>query len=413
MASRLRAGRSTETPMDFEFTSRPSSFAKPVWAASGENPSTPRKRPLADANPPTPVFPAPPHTPTFGGNPNVPFLFQEPLPQSPHAPAWVPPPHFSPAKAFPQPEVKDVDMAELSPPKLSQTSPEKDNENGAGGDRSIALGAVRRVFKSRQRARERSRLGRGRSRGTDGDSSEEEESEDEGRVTPITQTTSNHYTLNLPGPAPPQSDLPYIMLGYLQLFFNLSLILLFLYLLVQFILTVQRDVEQRISEYSMDIVQEIAQCALQYKTNLCVTNPIPAMAHQCSMWETCMNRDPSKVGRAKVGAELIAEVVNGFVEPISWKTLIFTLTSLGFLTVFINALLSLYRSKINPATHPSHAHHAPPIPAFPIAPSTPYPHHYLPPPPEWSKSWSGRDDESMQAPSRRRRLEGGLAEQIR
>ncbi len=113
---------------------------------------------------------------------------------------------------------------------------------------------------------------------------------------------------------------------------------MFLYLLVQFILTVQRDVEQRISEYSMgkcdrcfknfptkilpDIVQEIAQCAAQYKTNLCATSPIPAMAHQCGVWETCMNRDPTKVGRAKVGAELIAEVVNGFVEPISWKTLV-------------------------------------------------------------------------------------------
>ena len=33
-----------------------------------------------------------------------------------------------------------------------------------------------------------------------------------------------------------------------------------------------------------------------------------------------MGRDPTKVGRARVGAELIAEVVNGFVEPISWKT---------------------------------------------------------------------------------------------
>jgi hypothetical protein len=35
-----------------------------------------------------------------------------------------------------------------------------------------------------------------------------------------------------------------------------------------------------------------------------------------------MARDPSKVGRARVSAELIAEVVNGFVEPISWKTLV-------------------------------------------------------------------------------------------
>lgn len=100
----------------------------------------------------------------------------------------------------------------------------------------------------------------------------------------------------------------------------------------------QRDVEHRISEYSQgkflffhshlspygvpDIIQEISMCAMQYKNNLCATSPIPAMVQQCGNWETCMNRDPTIVGRAKVGAELIAEVINGFVEPISWKTLV-------------------------------------------------------------------------------------------
>lgn len=128
--------------------------------------------------------------------------------------------------------------------------------------------------------------------------------------------------------------------SYLQFFFNSALVVLFLYLLVQFVLTVQRDVEQRISEYSMgkqlgtydgrkadenyvsDIVQEISNCAAHYKANQCGTNPVPAMLRQCGAWETCMNRDPTVVGRAKVGAELIAEVINGFVEPISWKTLV-------------------------------------------------------------------------------------------
>lgn len=62
-------------------------------------------------------------------------------------------------------------------------------------------------------------------------------------------------------------------------------------------------------------------CASQYKNNLC-DKPTPAMVQQCAKWETCMNRDPTIVGRARVGAELIAEVVNGFIEPISWKTLV-------------------------------------------------------------------------------------------
>lgn len=110
---------------------------------------------------------------------------------------------------------------------------------------------------------------------------------------------------------------------------------------MQFIITVQKDVEHRISEYSQgmacfevrwvyqsltgseDIIQEISMCAVQYNDNRCAQpDPIPAMIQQCSNWETCMNRDPALVGRAKVGAELIAEVVNGFVEPISWKTLV-------------------------------------------------------------------------------------------
>jgi hypothetical protein len=140
---------------------------------------------------------------------------------------------------------------------------------------------------------------------------------------------------------PPSEDANHAFPRYLQFFFNLSLVTVFLYLLLQFIFTVQRDVEHRISEYSMgmiftpvdacpnlnplsDIVQEIGMCATQYKNNLCESNPVPAMIQQCASWKTCMDRDPTIVGRARVGAELIAEVVNGFVEPISWKTLVST-----------------------------------------------------------------------------------------
>jgi len=71
-----------------------------------------------------------------------------------------------------------------------------------------------------------------------------------------------------------------------------------------------------------DIVEGIAMCSLQYRNNLCEVNAIPAMVQQCAKWGMCMNRDPAAVGRAKVSAELIAEVVNGFIEPISWKTLV-------------------------------------------------------------------------------------------
>lgn len=71
-----------------------------------------------------------------------------------------------------------------------------------------------------------------------------------------------------------------------------------------------------------EIVQEITSCSLMYKTNHCVGNVIPHMVGPCADWEMCMNRDPTRIGRARIGAELIAEVINSFIEPISWKTLV-------------------------------------------------------------------------------------------
>ncbi|KAJ7171755.1 Di-sulfide bridge nucleocytoplasmic transport domain-containing protein [Mycena crocata] len=413
--SRLRSHRSTDAPMDFEYTSRPNT--KPVWASgsSQEDPTTPKKRSHADLNPPTPL-----HNPTFGQNQNIPFIFQTPPRQTNPSPyPWAPPANFSPSKAFPQPspaaELSDVDMREASPPK-PETDPASSPESG----RRVATGGMRRILKSRMKsALSMSTVAEAR-----GDDEPESDSEDEGRTGRLTRTTStNHYTLNMPSPAAPQSDLPYVLLGYLQFFFNLSLILLFLYLVVQFILTVQRDVEERISEYSMDIVQDIAMCALQHKNNLC-ENPLPAMAQQCAIWATCMSRDPTVVGRAKVGAEMIAEVVNGFVEPISWKTLAFTLTSLSFLTLFINALLSLYRSRHQPQAPPAPpgVHHG----QFPIGPAAYHPadavqHHfggYLSPAPtpSWGRAGAARSwtaQEEAETPTRRRRLDGGGAARIK
>ncbi|KZT24672.1 hypothetical protein NEOLEDRAFT_1163117 [Neolentinus lepideus HHB14362 ss-1] len=397
--SLFRSQRSTEAPMDFQFTSRPSSNMKPVWARSEEEGGSPRKRPHVDSNPLSPVFPSTPSRPTFGANNNVPFIFQTPPPRSEPSHPWEPPPNFSPTKAFPSmdlPDVKDVDMAELTPPRSDE---QKAHGTGA---RAIATGAMRRVFKARQKTRERSRLAATRKPTESGDDASDTDSGEEGGEravrarSPFPQNLSNHYTLNMSAPAPPKSELPYILIGYTQFVFNSALVLIFLYLLVQFILTVQRDVEERISEYSRDIMQEIASCAIQYRNNLCETNPIPAMAHQCATWETCMNRDPNKVGRARVGAELIAEVINGFVEPISWKTLIFVVVSVSFFTVFANTVFNFYLRQYAPVPTSQNA----PQPSFPVMPPS---QRYYSPAPEWDA-----DKDEPRTPSRRRRLlEGG------
>lgn len=283
-------------------------------------------------------------------------------------------------------------MSESSP-----TKPDSDPDEKESG-RPMALGALRRVY-HRRHGSHMSKSSRVRQRLAGDDEGFDSGSDVDDQVVPITQNTSNHYTVNMPSPAPAPSETPYVLLGYLQFFFNLSLVLLFLYLAFQFIVTIQRDVQHRISEYSQDIVQEIAMCSLQYRNNLCEASPIPAMIQQCAKWETCMSRDPAVVGRAKVSAELIAEVVNGFVEPISWKTLIFTLSSLAFLTIFVNALLSLYRAR-----------HQPPTSSQPYPIAQPYPGYLSPAPNNWSRV---QPEENAEAPSRRRKLEGGNSEKIK
>lgn len=385
--------------MDFEWTNRPSSGTKPVWAVRGEEPQTPVKRGRDQISPATPSFPTPstPSRPEFGRPRDTPFLFSLPVPQTPHSPPWVPPQSSSPEKvAFPLPDLHDVDMSEVSP---AGKSPEKEQEGE--DERTMAVGALRRVFNKR-RGRDRRRL----ARVDDGDESNGEESGDEDHA-PLTRKTTNHYTLNMAGLHAQPSDLPFRLLGYVQVGFNGALAVLGIYLLVIFFLTVQRDVEYRVAEYSMEIVQDIAQCNLLYKTNLCAQGLVPAMAAQCAAWETCMNRDPSKVGRAKVTMEVIGEVVNSFVEPISWKTLAFVISSLTFFTLFINSLPSFFRP---PAPHPVSAPHH--VPGYPMAPAISYPavQGYLPPP-EWNnKPWKYEDDEV--AP-RRRRLEDGQIAKVK
>ncbi|KAJ2820899.1 hypothetical protein IWW50_004871 [Coemansia erecta] len=139
-------------------------------------------------------------------------------------------------------------------------------------------------------------------------------------------------------------DIPYVISGYLQLAFNVFMVGTVLVLVLHVLLTIQRDVNAKVHEYSADILHEIATCSKQYLDNRC--DPlmrVPAMEQACAAWEACMHRDPTKVSRARVSAETLAEIVNGFIEPISLKTMLF-FVCMFFGTLFIsNFAFGAYR----------------------------------------------------------------------
>ncbi|BEI79553.1 hypothetical protein CcaverHIS002_0100820 [Cutaneotrichosporon cavernicola] len=175
------------------------------------------------------------------------------------------------------------------------------------------------------------------------------------------------------------SEVPSILLGYVQFVFNGSLVLGFLYVVANFVLAVQRDVKERIEEYSVEYLQDISECSRSYFTNRCEAGTrVPAMEVACQGWELCMNRDPKVVGRARVGAETFAGIINSFFETISWKTMVFTVVSLTlFITIINSALFNLRAKQRDPA------------PAYYPYPPAPWMHGHgagmLPPPEERQK----------------------------
>lgn len=78
------------------------------------------------------------------------------------------------------------------------------------------------------------------------------------------------------------------------------------------------------------------------------------------------------VGRARVTAETFAEILNGFVDAVSWKTMLFSLLTLSIVVGATNSTLSFFR------VNARHAHEAPP-------PETSYapPYYPYPLPPDW------------------------------
>ncbi|KAI8829805.1 Di-sulfide bridge nucleocytoplasmic transport domain-containing protein [Chytriomyces cf. hyalinus JEL632] len=160
--------------------------------------------------------------------------------------------------------------------------------------------------------------------------------------------------------------LPYIIMGYLRLAFTLFTMALSVYFIVQFILTVKHDLDMKAVEYSSEIIQQVHDCSKLYLANRCSPpeSRLPAMQQMCSEWELCMTRDPHEVGRLKVGAEAVAEVLNRLFEPLSIKTMVFgSILFFGTLYLYFTAptfdnlkTLPPHLSHLQPGSHHTPAH---------------------------------------------------------
>ncbi|TKA74215.1 hypothetical protein B0A55_06298 [Friedmanniomyces simplex] len=157
---------------------------------------------------------------------------------------------------------------------------------------------------------------------------------------------------------------PHILSWYAQLLFNIFLLSCFAYAIATAWAAFTTDIDHAAHSVSAQIMAEMVVCAKEYTANRCSPpeNRVPAMETVCENWRVCMERDPLKVGRAKVSARTFAEVFNSFMEPISYKAMGFT-----FLLVFgcfgiSNFAFGLFRKTESVGAYPPQAYYPPPTP---------------------------------------------------
>ncbi len=118
-----------------------------------------------------------------------------------------------------------------------------------------------------------------------------------------------------------------------------------LYLLFSATATVLHDAQLKVDERLQVMMAEMALCSRQYVDNRCSPElRVPAMEKACMEWETCMLRDPSTTSRARLHAETIAEILNGFFGAISTRTFVFMIGGAALLLTLFNAAFYFGRS---------------------------------------------------------------------
>ncbi|EON64656.1 hypothetical protein W97_03889 [Coniosporium apollinis CBS 100218] len=159
--------------------------------------------------------------------------------------------------------------------------------------------------------------------------------------------------------------LPHILSFYAQLLLNLFLVFFFIFLLWSFWSSIRADVNEKAEWAAMEARAEIAACAKGFRDNMCEGNKLPAMEAVCASWEKCMRKDPTAVGRARVSAHTFAEIFNSFVEPISYKAMIFTLVLVFGCVSLTNFTFSFFRNKALNSWEAHHPHlYGQPQPSF-------------------------------------------------
>ncbi|RAL12884.1 putative nuclear envelope protein Brr6 [Aspergillus homomorphus CBS 101889] len=372
--------RTAESPMDFEWQSKPPrDVTSPFYQLSMQHDNQ-RKRPHS-------IFDSPgkKSLPALREPNSQPYLFSQPRTQQPSS---TPKPTFN-HSAFMTPRKFDVDFSSgaenMSSPEHAdnEDTPEQPTKSGHRNSLysmygrfapSPGRGEIPRVSHYSNALARRVQKRRRRDKALDlqlkRDSDDESDNPDASEL----KTTKTRQDQSQPGQTSgsrlasfsdffalleAHPNIPSILSWWAQLVVNLSLFSLAVYVVFGFVSAIRAEFDQAAEEVSDTILAEMAACAKSYVDNRCAGGDrLPALETVCENWERCMNRDPAKVGRAKVSAHTMAVIINSFIDPISWKAIMFFLATISTVTVVSNWSFRSFRNRYSQHDY-SH-----PAPAF-------------------------------------------------
>lgn len=121
-------------------------------------------------------------------------------------------------------------------------------------------------------------------------------------------------------------ELPHIISWWAQMVVSSVVMAAIVYIAYSFWAAIRRDVDLKADELSQDLLREIGLCSEAFMEHQCMDRAKLGNKFKtlCDDWETCMKQDHRAVGRAKISASTWAEILNGFVEPLSGKIIVRT-----------------------------------------------------------------------------------------
>ena len=131
---------------------------------------------------------------------------------------------------------------------------------------------------------------------------------------------------------------PYTLTLYFQLFSNMIMASIVIYMAYLAYTTIRQDINFKIQRMTLDLLDEISRCLKQYTLNKChlSTRP-PAIEQECNYLDKCQNQDPSLISRSNLTSEILAEITNSFFNKLNYKSI-----SIVLIFLVINLVSNYY-----------------------------------------------------------------------